>query len=80
MLAGIHVPRRGFGRTRTRPDGLIAGKGYSPGANRDMLTRSGIKATIPKKDHQLTHRRRRGSHGGRPYAFDPTIYLCRDVV
>lgn len=80
VMAGLHVPRHGPGRPRTRPDGLIADKGYSSRANRQLLTRRGIKVTIPEKDDQRAHRRRRGSRGGRPYAFDPSIYRRRNVV
>lgn len=80
VLVGLRVARTGPGRPRTRPDGLVADKGYSSRANRTMLTRRGIKATIPEKDDQLAHRRRRGSSGGRPYAFDRKIYQRRNVV
>ena len=80
VLAGIRVPRVGRGRPRTRPDGLIADKGYSSRANRRLLARRGVKVTIPEKDDQLAHRRRRGSRGGRPYKTDPTTYRRRNVV
>lgn len=80
VLAGIRVRRIGRGRPRTRPDGLIADKGYSSRANRRLLARRGVKATIPEKDDQLAHRRRRGSNGGRPYKLDPNIYRRRNVV
>lgn len=76
----MRVPRRGPGRPRTRPDWLIADKGYSSRANRRMLASHGIKTTVPEKRDQLSHRRRRGSNGGRPYAFDPQIYKRRNVV
>jgi transposase len=45
-----------------------------------MLARRGIAVTIPKRADQLANRRRRGSAGGRPYAFDSTIYQRRNVV
>lgn len=80
VLAGIRVPRAGSGRPRTRPDRVVADKGYSSRANRSMLTRRGVKITIPIKDDQAGHRRRRGSQGGRPYSFNPTIYRGRSVV
>lgn len=79
MLAGIRVPRP-TGRPRTRPDRVIADKGYSSKANRALLAHRGIKATIPERDDQLGHRRRRGSAGGRPYAFDAVIYRARNIV
>ena len=47
LLDGVCVPRRGPGRPRTRPDQLIADKGYSSTANRQLLRRRRIKATIP---------------------------------
>ena len=42
--------------------------------------RRAIKATIPERDDQLAHRRRRGTAAGRPYAFDPDVYKRRNVV
>lgn len=80
VMAGIYVARLGPGRPRTRPDRLIGDKGYSSRGNRALLADRGIKVTIPEKDDQLGHRRRRGSAGGRPYAFDPSIYKNRNVV
>ena len=80
VLAAIRVVRGGPGRPRTRPDRVVADKGYSSRANRAMLARRGIKVTIPERSDQLTNRRRRGSAGGRPYAFDPQIYRRRNVV
>lgn len=80
VLAGIRVPRVGPGRPRTRPGRLIADKGYSSRANRHTLATRGIRVTIPERDDQLGHRRRRGAAGGRPYAFDPGIYKNRNVV
>ncbi len=64
----------------SRRDRLIGDKGYSSRGNRALLTGRGIKVTIPEKDDQAGHRRRRGSKGGRPYAFDPGIYKLRNVV
>ena len=40
----------------------------------------GIKAVIPVKEDQTTHRRNRGSHGGRPPAFDAGHYKDRNTV
>ena len=80
MLAGIRLPRVGPGRSRTRPDRLIADKGCTSRANRQTLAARGIKITISERDDQLGHRRRRGAVGGRPYAFDPDIYKHRNVV
>lgn len=44
------------------------------------LRRRGIKATIPVKDDQAAHRRNKGSHGGRPPAFDAETYQQRHTV
>jgi transposase len=40
----------------------------------------GIKATIPPKADQDAHRRKKGSKGGRPPAFDPELYKRRHAV
>jgi transposase len=37
-------------------------------------------AIIPEKDDQLANRLRRSAKGGRPSAFDATIYRRRNVV
>jgi len=80
VLEGIRVPRLGRGRSRSRPDRVLADKAYSAKANRAWLRRRHIKATIPVKDDQATHRRKRGSKGGRPPAFDPHTYKQRHAV
>jgi transposase len=80
VLDGIRVPRLGGGRPRTRPDRVLADKAYTSRANRRWLRRRGIKATIPSKADQDTHRRNRGSAGGRPPAFDPEVYKQRHAV
>jgi len=79
-LGEIRVPRRGPGRPRTCPDGLLGDKGYSSRSNRQRLARRGITATIPERADQLAHRARRGSKGGRPYAFDAERYKRRNIV
>lgn len=80
LLAGIRVPRPGPGRPRTRPDRLLADKGYSSKANRALLRRRGIAHTIPERADQLANRARRGRRGGRPCSFDSDLYRCRNVV
>ena len=80
VLEGIRVPRVGGGRPRTRPDRALADKAYSSKANRAYLHRRGIKATIPIKDDQAANRRKKGSKGGRPPAFDPVLYRQRHAV
>jgi transposase len=80
VLAGIRVPRLDGGRPRTRPDRVLADKAYSSQANRAHLRRRGIKATIPIKMDQAANRRKKGSKGGRPPAFDPATYQQRHAV
>jgi transposase len=80
VLGGIRVPRLGRGRPRTRPDRVLADKAYSARANRALLRRRGIRATIPEKDDQAAHRRTRGRAGGRPPAFDAAAYKLRHAV
>jgi transposase len=79
VLEGIRVPRP-VGRPRTRPDRALADKAYTSRANRRYLRRRGIRATIPSKADQDANRRRLGSKGGRPPAFDPEIYKQRHAV
>lgn len=78
VLAGIRVPRPGGrGRPRTRPDRLIADKGYSYPRCRRLLRRRGIPHTIPQRSDQ---RAQRAARPGRPLVFDPAIYARRNVV
>ena len=80
VLDRIRVPRLGPGRSRTRPDRVLADKAYSSRANRAYLRRRGIAATIPIKADQAANRRKKGSRGGRPPAFDPDRYRDRHAV
>ena len=80
VVDGIGVPRLGAGRPRTRPERVLADKAYSSKANRALLRRRGIKATIPVKDDQAAHRRAKGRRGGRPPAFDRVAYRLRHAV
>ena len=81
VLGRIRVPRRsGPGRPHTRPTRVLADKAYSARANRAYLRRRGIPATIPVKADQQAHRQRKGSAGGRPPAFDSTVYRQRHAV
>jgi transposase len=73
----IRVGRRGPGRPRTRPDRVVADKGYSSRNIRAYLRRRGIKHTIPERIDQLNGRARRGE---RPCGFDPHVYRRRNVV
>ncbi len=80
VLAAIVVDRLGPGRPRTRPDWVLADKAYSSKAIRTVLAGRGIKAAIPTKDAHAEARRRKGSAGGRPPAFDPVRYRDRNTV
>lgn len=79
-LEDIRVPRPGRRRPRTRPDRVLADKGYTSKANRSWLADRVIKATIPEKSDQAANRKRRGSAGRRPPAFDDEAYKGRNVV
>ncbi len=80
LLESLSVPRLGPGRARTRPERALGDKAYSSKVNRELLRRRGIQAVIAEPDDQKGHRARRGSHGGRPPAFDPEIYKTRNTV
>jgi transposase len=79
VLDGIRVPRLGPGRLRTRPDRVLVDKAYSSMANRALLRRRGIKATIPIKNDQAANRRKKGPRG-RPPTFDKEAYKQRHAV
>lgn len=80
VLDDIRVPRIGPGRPRTRPDAVVADKAYSTGIIRQALKARGIRAVIPQKSDEIARRKRKGSHGGRPPAFDAHAYRGRNVV
>jgi transposase len=80
LMANLRVQRPGRGRPRTCPDWVLADKGYSSRANRDLLRRRGISHTIPEPADQRANRRRRGRRGGRPVGFDQTRYKRRNTV
>ena len=80
VLDAIRVPRPGGGRPRTRPDRVLADKAYGSRANRAWLRRHGIRCTIPDKANQVASRKRKGSSGGRPPAFDKEKYKQRHAV
>jgi len=62
------------------PQALRGDKPYSARAHRAQLRARGIKAVIPQPADQVAHRKRKGSHGGRPVAFDAEDYKNRNVV
>lgn len=76
----IRISRSGRGRPRTRPDHVVADKGYSSRKIRAYLRRRGISHTIPERMDQAAGRRRRGARGGRPPRFDQSTYRLRNVV
>ncbi len=80
VLDDIRVPRKGKGRPRTRPDRVLADKGYPSKANRTWLRTRGIAATIPERDDQIAHRKKKP---GRPIDFgeeQKRRYRGRNVV
>jgi transposase len=80
LMGQLRVSRPGAGRPRTRPDRVRADKAYSSWAIRAHLRERGIAAVIPQPSDQIGHRKRRGSRGGRPPAFDRVDYRRRNVV
>jgi transposase len=58
----------------------MADKAYSSNSNRAHLRSRGIIAVIPVKEDQKANRRKKGSAGGRPPAFDPERYKQRNTV
>lgn len=80
LMGQLRVSRPGAGRPRTRPDRVRADKAYSSRAIRAHLRDRGIRAVIPQPSDQIGHRKRRGSRGGRPPAFDRDDYRGRNVV
>lgn len=77
VLDAIRVSRVGCGRPRKRPSHLIADKGYSYPACRDLLRRRGVPHTIPERSDQ---REQRGKRPGRKPGFDKETYRRRNVV
>ncbi len=78
VLDGIRVPRpSGRGRPRTRPDRVIADKGYSYLRCRRLLRTRQIPHTIPERRDQ---RAQRATRPGRPLAFDRATSARRNVV
>lgn len=74
------VPKLGPGAARTRPDTLLADRGYTSRGNREYLRSRGISAVIPEKSTEIAARKRKGSVGGRPPGFDHEAYRNRNVV
>jgi putative transposase len=79
LLQQLRVGRTS-GRPRTRPDAVRGDRAYSSRAIRQHLRDRSIRAVIPEPSDQIGHRKRRGSAGGRPPAFDVDDYRGRNVV
>ena len=79
-IGDIRVPRTGSGNARTRPESLLADRGYTSRVNRTYLRKRGITAVIPEKSNEIAARKRRGRAGGRPPGFDAEKYKDRNVV
>lgn len=77
---GIRVPRLGPGRPRQRPLRVRGDKAHSSRATCAYLRKRGIRSSIPEPADQVGHRKRRGSSGGRPTAFDRDDYKARHAV
>ncbi|WP_159450041.1 IS5 family transposase [Kocuria marina] len=80
LMSHLRVHGGRPGPPRTRPERLRADKAYSSRAIRAHLRSRKIAAVIPEPADQQGHRRRRGSRGGRPPAFDAQDYRGRNVV
>ncbi|MFG2593942.1 transposase [Streptomyces sp. NPDC048438] len=80
VLAQVRIRRSGPGRSRNRPDHLLGDKGYSSRSVRNYLRERGTRHTVPERSDQQANRRRRGSNGGRPPAFDKERYMQRNVL
>jgi transposase len=80
LLDGISIRRDGPGRPRSRPHEVRADKAYSHPSTRKALRAKGIRFTCPERSDQIAHRATKGSHGGRPPAFDADSYRQRNVV
>lgn len=80
VMEKIRVRRLRGGRPRTRPDRALGDKAYGSRANRRWLRLHGIRCTIPEQKDRIASRKRKGSSGGRPYAFDTEKYKQRHAV
>ncbi len=79
VLSAIRVDRRDGlpGRPRTRPELLLADRGYSFPGCRDLLRNLNIRHVIPER---VDRKRRRASRPGRKPRFDHEAYARRNVV
>ncbi|MCW2882514.1 MAG: Transposase domain protein [Sphaerisporangium sp.] len=78
---GFHPdPAPGVRATAQPPVRAMADKAYSSRADRRYLRRRGINAVIRSRRTSRPNRRKLGSKGGRPPAFDRDRYKERDTV
>lgn len=77
LMNTVRIPRRQPGRPRTRPDMLVADRGYDAQHIRRYLRQRGIGAMIPERRPGRGRKRRRK---GRPPVFDEGIYAKRNVI
>jgi transposase len=80
LMNQLKINRAGLGRPRTAQTLSAVTKAYSSRAIRTHLRDRGIVAVIPQRSDQIGRRKRRGSTGGRPPAFDKADYKGRNVV
>ena len=73
----VRIPRRQPGRPRTRPNTLVADRGYDAQHIRRYLRQRGIQAMIPERQPGQGRKRRRK---GRPPVFDKGMYTKRNVI
>lgn len=80
LLDGVSVRRTGPGRSRVRPDAVLADRAYSHPSTRLALRERGVRFVSPERRDQIEGRKAKGSRGGRPPAFDAEAYKQRNVV
>jgi transposase len=77
MLAPLLADYR---RQHRRPARLLADKAYAHDRTRDLLRQARIPHTIPERSDQIARRHAKGSRGGRPPAFDRSLYRHRNTI
>ena len=55
VLGDIRVPRMGPGGLRTRPDTVLADRGYTSAINRTYLRSRGVSAVVPENPPKSAH-------------------------
>ena len=80
LLDAISVNQPGPGRPRSKPDMVLADKGYAHDRTRAALRSRRIPHTIPERSDQIARRAAKGSRGGRPPNVDTVLYRDRNVV